>query len=264
MDLQAEYDNRAKVPDSPAIIARWAEEAAAWRAAHPRSELGLAYGPGERERLDLFWPGPARDGPMAMFLHGGYWQSLDRSWFSHLAAGLVGHGVAVAIPSYDLCPAVRLAAIVDEVREAAAFLHRRHGGKLLATGHSAGGHLTAMLLATDWASRGLPADLVAAGLPISGLFDLDPLRRTSVNAALGLDEAEARLLSPMFLPSPGRPLHAVVGGEEGREYARQTRGIAEAWGGSWESVPGADHFTIVEALADPASALVRRAVALLP
>ncbi len=128
---------------------------------------------------------------------------------------------------------------------------------MLAIGHSAGGHLAAMLLAWD-------ARVVPAALPISGLFDLAPLIETSINAALGLDDAEARRLSPLLLPPPGGRLHAVVGGEEGAEYTRQSREIARAWGGTWESVAGADHFTVLAPLADPASALVATARAMVP
>jgi arylformamidase len=119
-----------------------------------------------------------------------------------------------------------------------------------------------MLMATDWPALGLPHGTVANALPISGLFDLPPLVSTSINAALGLDEAEARRLSPLFLPPPGGRLHAVVGGAEGPEYERQSRSIAEAWGGTWENVPGANHFTVLEALSDPSSAMVRRALEL--
>ncbi len=262
MDMQREYDNRGKVPGYPAILEGWQRDAAAFRAAWQQAEPGLAYGPSPRQALDLFWPGPAREGPVALFIHGGYWQMLDRSWFSHLAAGLLGHGVAVALPSYDLCPDVSLDALVEQLRAAAGFLHRRHASRPLAIGHSAGGHLAAMLLATDWPARGLPAGLVPAALPLSGLFDLAPLRQTTINQALGLDADAAARLSPIHLPAPGLPIHAVVGGEEGAEYERQSRSIAEAWGGSWEAVPGENHFTIVAPLADPGSALVRRAVAL--
>jgi arylformamidase len=263
LDLEAEYNNSAKVADSAAIIARWAVEAAGFRAVHPHSELDVPYGPTERQAMDLFFPAPERDGPLVMFIHGGYWQRLDRSWFSHLAAGLLGHGVAVALPSYDLCPQVTLAELVEQVRGCAAFLHRRVGRPFLVSGHSAGGHLSAMLLATDWAARGLPT-IVAAAMPISGLFDLPPLVHTSINEKLGLDEAEARRLSPLFLPPPGGRLHAFVGDEEGREYTRQARSIAEAWGGTWESLPGTNHFTIVEELADPGSQIVRKALDLMP
>ena len=186
MDLEAEYNNRARVRESSGILERWGREAAAFRATHPRAELALPYGEGAREKLDLFWPerGEAGRVPLALFIHGGYWQALDRSFFSMMARGLNGRGVAVALPSYDLCPAVSLELIVEQMRAASLFLHRRLGRRLLAMGHSAGGHLAAMLMATDWPALGAPANLVGAGLPISGLFELAPLRATSMGAAL--------------------------------------------------------------------------------
>ncbi|MBW8269246.1 alpha/beta hydrolase [Caldovatus aquaticus] len=268
MDPEAEYNNRARVPEHPAILEGWARDAAAYRAAHPDAELGLAYGPGERERLDLFWPagGAGRDAPLALFLHGGYWQALDRSWVSHCARGLNARGIAVAVPSYDLCPAVTVARIVEQMRAAAAFLHRRHGRRLLAVGHSAGGHLAAMLMATDWRAfdRALPAGLVPAGLPVSGVFELEPLLPTTIARPLGLDAATARALSPRWLPRPPgtAALHAVVGAAESAEFLRQTRDFAAAWGGTWEALPGADHFTVLAPLVEPASPLVARAAAM--
>ena len=263
MDLEAEYNNRAKVPDAAAILERLPVQAAAFRGRHPYADLGLAYGPTPRQALDIFWPEARREAPVALFLHGGYWQRNDRSQFSHFAQGLLAHGVAVAMPSYDLCPQVTLAALVEQVRDSAAFLARRTGRSMLAIGHSAGGHLAAMLLATDWASRRLPAPAVHAALPISGLFDLPPLTHTTVNDALGLSEAEARRLSPLFLPRPPGTLHAVVGGDEGVEYTRQSRSIAEAWGGRWEAMPGRNHFTAPEPLVDPDSDLTKVAIRLL-
>ena len=254
--LEAEYDNRAKVPEHPAIMHGWQRDATAFRAAHPHAERDLAYGDTPRQALDLFWPTARCDAPMALFIHGGYWQALDRSWFSHLARGFVAHGVALAIPSYDLCPQVTLEALTEQVRDAAAFLVRRHGRAVLASGHSAGGHLAAMLLATDWAARGLPPGAVHGACAISGLFDLAPLLATSVNGALGLDAEATRRLSPLFLPPPGLPLHAVVGEAEGAEYHRQTRSIAAAWDGTWGVLPGANHFTAVAPLTDPSSPLV--------
>jgi arylformamidase len=264
MDLQAEYDNGAKVPTYPAIAERWLAEAAAFRATHPHSELAIPYGPTERQALDLFWPGPARSGPVAVFIHGGYWQRSHRHAFSHLAAGLLAHNVAVAMPSYDLCPAVTLAELVEQVRSAIAFLHHRLGGRFLVTGHSAGGHLAAMAMATDWRARGLPADLVPAAMPISGLFDLEPITRTTVIAPLALTPAEAHHQSPMFFPPPGGRLHAWVGGEEGSEYTRQSRQMAEAWGGTWASLPGLHHFSVVEELANPGSTMIQKAISLIP
>lgn len=263
MDMQAEYDNRGKVPDHLAFIEGWRRDAAVFRSAHPVAELDLSYGPGERQAIDLFWPDAGRAAPLALFIHGGYWAALDRTMFSHMAAGLLAHGVAVALPSYDLCPQVSLPTLVGQVRAAAAFLARRHGRAMLAMGYSAGGHLAAMLLATDWTQHGLPKATVRAALPISGLFDLEPLLATTVNLPLGLDQATARALSPVHMPSPGLKLHAVVGGDEGAEYTRQSRSIAEAWGGTWEAVPGAHHFSVLAPLTDPDSALVRTALRLL-
>jgi arylformamidase len=259
MDAEAEYNNRALVPEHPGIIAGWARRAAEFRTAWPHAALDLPYGPGARERLDLFHPGPAPHGPTALFIHGGYWQALDRSFFSHCAAGLLAHGVAVAIPSYDLCPAVTLDAIGEQLRAAAALVQRRRGGRLLATGHSAGGHAAALLLGTDWAARGLPEGMVAAALPISGVFELLPLLGTSINAALRLDAAMAARLSPALLPPPGGALHCVVGGGESAEFRRQTRDFAAHWRGGAEELPGLNHFTVLEPLADPAHALVVRA-----
>ncbi|TCH97062.1 alpha/beta hydrolase [Roseococcus sp. SYP-B2431] len=232
---EIEYNNRARVPGHPAIMAGWMRDASAFRAAHPPEVL--AYGPGPREAMDLFLPPEIRG--VAMFFHGGYWQALDRSSASHCAAGLLGHGIAVGVPSYDLCPAVPLARILEQAEAAARALHARLGRPMLISGHSAGGHLAAMLLAR------LPAEMAAAALPVSGLFWLEPLVPTSLNAALGLDPAAARGLSPALLSSPGRPLHCAVGGEESGEFLRQSRDFAGLWGGSWEALPGLDHFTVL-------------------
>ena len=254
--LEAEYNNRGKVPEHPALIEGWVRDAAAFRASHPKAELGVPYTPGERTRLDIFWP-DADDPPMAMFIHGGYWAALDRSFVSHLARGFVGRGIALAVPSYDLCPTVPLAAIVAQMRGAAAFLVRRTGRPVFAAGHSAGGHLAAMLLAARWAEHGLAKGAVSGAFAVSGLFDLRPLVPTSINGPLGLDAAQAADLSPALLPPPGRPIAAHVGALEGGEYHDQSRSIAEAWGGQWATIPGANHFTAIAPLADPASALMQ-------
>lgn len=268
IDYEAEYNNRARVPEHPGIIAGWREDAETWRG-KTRMEAGLAYGPGEREKLDLFLPA---DTPraLAMFIHGGYWQGLDRSFFSHCARGLVRHGFAVGIPSYDLCPAVGIGTIIEEMQAATLMLARRFGKPLLAFGHSAGGHLAACLLATDWGrlAPDLGFDPVPTAYPISGLFDLMPLVGTSINIACRLDAETARRLSPLTWPSPaGKSLLAVVGGMESAEYHRQSRTLAERWGAagvraSWRAVAGANHFTVVAPLADPDSAMTREMLAL--
>lgn len=249
--LQAQYDNPAMVPEHPQIIAGWARDAAVYRAA-AGGRLDVPYGANARERYDWFGPmGDASDAPVAVFIHGGYWQKLDRSFFSHCAAGLNAHGVAVAVLGYDLCPAVTLRLIVDQLRSACAALPRRPA---LAFGHSAGGHLSAMLLASGH---------VDAAMPISGVFDVTPLRHTRIGDALALDDAEARALSPMFMPPPRGRLHALVGGAESAAFRSQTRQMAQNWGGVAEEVPGANHFTVVAPLSDPSSGMVRQALALL-
>ncbi len=261
MDAEAEYNNRARVPDSGAILARWIADAAAFRAAWPRARLDVAYGETEREALDLFLPEAEGPCPLALFIHGGYWQALDRKAVSHFARGMLLRGVAVAVPSYGLCPEVSLATIVAQLRRCAASLYLGARQRILATGHSAGGHLAAMLLATDWPAldAALGTDVVPAALPISGVFELEPLLPTSIARALQLSREEARALSPRLLPSPGLPLHAVVGGAESDEFRRQSRDFADAWGGTAEEIPGANHFTVLDPLTDPDHPLTARA-----
>jgi arylformamidase len=263
IDYEVEYNNRARVPEHPALIAGWARDANAWRCSRRDLFHTISYGPGARNTIDVF---PSRSqGDLVVFIHGGYWQALDGSYFSHLAAGLNAHGVSVAIPSYDLCPQVSIDDIIAEMRMAASELARL-GRRLVVSGHSAGGHLGACLMATDWRSvdPALPRDLVKAAYAISGLFDLGPLVKTSVNNALGLDTAAARSASPLFWPPPSHgSLDAVVGGDESTEYHRQSRMIVNGWGrGRFETrfaeVPGANHFTAIAPLADPNSPMTRR------
>ena len=260
-DYEAEYNNRARVPENPALIAGWAKDAAAYRAQHaPRC---ISYGPGARHVIDLF-PGDGK-GPIVVFIHGGYWQALDGSSFSHLARGLNAHGIGVAIPSYDLCPNVTVDQIIGQMRIASRELARL-GQPLVISGHSAGGHLAACLLATDWPAfdASLPADLVAAAYAISGLFELEPLVPTSINKALRLDQATARAASPLLWTPPSHgSLDAVVGEAESAEYHRQSRTIADVWGEAgvatrYGAVPSANHFTAIAPMADPTSAMTLR------
>ncbi len=258
IDYEAEYNNRARVPDHMAHIAGWQRDAAAYRDA-ARCDLDLAYGPGERHRLDLFHPGDHDGGgPVVLFIHGGYWQAFDKSSSSHLARGANGRGMTVAIPSYRLAPAATLADIVVDIEAAARFVMGHTGRPLVACGHSAGGHLSACLMAR---SAAWPRPIRAA-MPLSGLFDLAPLVSTSVNRALGLTAEEARRLSPADWPPPaGGRLRAVVGGAESGEYLRQSRLIAERWGKAgvatgYHEVPGAHHFNVIAGLADPDDPLV--------
>lgn len=251
LDLEKEYNNRAAVPEHPAIIARWAAESKAYRNINPPRVI--EYGAGERNTFDLFDAGP---GPAVMFIHGGYWQALDKSFFSHLAKGLNEFGVTVAIPSYDLCPNVRIGDIVEQMRAASRIVHRAVDEPVIVAGHSAGGHLSACLLATE--------AHIPSAYAISGLFDLAPLIATSLNEKLGLDEAEAASLSPLLWPAPeGKSLDAIVGGNESSEYHRQSAAIVTAWGEEgvttrYEEADGANHFTVIDPLSDPNSTMCER------
>ena len=261
IDYQAEYDNRARVPDHPAVMARWRETADAARAAHPPCRL--TYGDRPREVIDLF---EAQEGaPLAVFLHGGYWQALDGGWFAGLAPALLAHGVSLAIPTYDLAPEVRLGGILAQIRRAADLARAlNHGRRPLVFGHSAGGHMAACLLSEGRAS---------AAMAISGVFDLSPLLRTRLNEALRLDPLEAAALSPLHWPAPnggapgGTVLDCVVGGAESGEFIRQTQAMAEAWGRRGAEtrsrvLSGLNHFTVLDPLFDADSDLVRRLVEL--
>jgi arylformamidase len=261
IDYEVEYNNRARVPESPALLAGWVRDAAAFRESHqPRR---IAYGAGARHVIDGF---EGRDpAPIVVFIHGGYWQALEGSSSSHVARGLNAHGISVAIPSYDLCPNVTIQQIIEQMRTASRELARM-GRRLVISGHSAGGHLAACMLATDWQALdpSLPKELVIAAYTISGLFDLVPLVETSINKALRLDQATAKAASPLFwkIPMHGS-LDAVVGGSESAEYFRQSRTIVEQWGRAGVStrfgiVPVANHFTAIAPLADPASPMVAR------
>ncbi len=271
IDYEKEYDNRGRVPDHPEIFARWEREGAAYRAAAHKAEIGLSYGPTPRQTIDYF---PARDDgaqtPLALFIHGGWWRSLEASLFSQLAAGPNARGVSAAVAGYDFCPQVTIAQIIDQLRAACLWLWRKHRRRIMVYGHSAGGHLAACMAATEWTALAsdAPNDLVPCAYAISGVFDLAPLPGISVNQDLRLDAASARACSPLYWKvPPGRSLDAVVGALESSEFLRQSRTIVEAWRQGmaktrYEEIAGANHFTIVDPLTDAASAMTARVVEL--
>jgi arylformamidase len=269
IDYEAEYNNRARVPEHVEIFARWTREAEDYRVEAMqgrRAELGLSYGDTQRQFIDLFSPSPDVTAPLALFIHGGYWRSLEPAMFSHMARGINSHGIAAAVVGYDLCPDVTIAQIIEQIRHACIFLWLRTRRRMVVYGHSAGGHLAGAMVATDWHTLypNAPADLVPAAYSISGLFDLTPLVGIAMNQDLRLDEASARETSPLFWPAPkGRAFDAVVGGLESGEFLRQSRVVAEAWSRAgaqarYEAIPGTNHFTVIDGLSDPESAMVAR------
>ncbi|CAM4019899.1 alpha/beta hydrolase [Deinococcus marmoris] len=244
-----EYMPSRRVPDAEAIVAAWERDSAAVR--EVSAPVELAYGAGEHERLDVFEPeGGAR--ATLMFIHGGYWQAFYKETFSYLAPPVLEAGIRVAVMSYDLTPAVTLAQIVAQARRATACVATQSPGPLIVAGHSAGGHLAAMIHATDWAAQGLPEVKLTGSIGISGLYDLGPLRRTELQPALQLSEEEAHALSPVFLrPTSAAPFLVAVGADESDSFVWQSRQLAGAWPGVASQVrllPGRHHFDAPEDL----------------
>lgn len=255
---ERQYNNRAAVPEHPQIIAGWASRSAEVRA-NSRCELDLEYGPAFLEKLDLFFPEGSSRG-LLVFVHGGYWRSLNKNDFSFLASTFTKQGITVALPNYSLAPQVRVDDIVQQMRTFITWLaHHAHrydadAAKLFISGHSAGGHLAAMLAATHWPSFStvLPIDLIKGAIAISGIYDLEPIRYASINQDVRLDERAAKRLSPALIQPPTPvPMIMAVGGDESDEFKRQNRLLMERWSHClMEDVPmpGMNHFTIVEQL----------------
>jgi arylformamidase len=265
--LDAQYNLRAAVPEHLTYFARYEAESAALRARWP-GRLDLSYGPMPRQAIDLFLPGPP-DAPILVFIHGGYWQSRDRKDFSFVAGPLLERGAAVALIGYDLAPTVRMEAIVAQIRAGLPWLYRHapdHGcdpQRLYLAGHSAGGHLAAMALATDWHTFGVPEGMIKGVCAISGIFDLEPIRRCYLNDVVGLDADEARRNSPIHRALHGRcPVMVAVGELETRAFHEQSRDFAarlerEGWPCQLLVQPGVDHFGIIMSLSDPDAPLVQ-------
>jgi arylformamidase len=261
-----EYNNRGLVPDHAKYFERWSAESARARATMTCS-LDQRYGDAPGETIDIF---PARkgDGTCLMFIHGGYWRSLDKADFSYLAPALVSAGVSLAVVNYDLCPKVSIEEIVRQMLRASRWLwlHAEDYGmdeeRLYVSGHSAGGHLTAMMMAAVWPAfdARLPRDLYKGGLAISGIYDLRPLLLADfLQADLRLDEDSAMRLSPAFMPPATRaPVMTCVGGDESSEFRRQNALLGERWRGAFAgdvAMPGKNHFSVVDGLGEQSSAL---------
>lgn len=259
MDMDAAYANADFIPDGTAYFARWAAQAAAFRAAMgTRAELDLTYGSSQRQALDLFHPDAPPKG-LLVFIHGGYWRESHRTDWSHLAAGPLARGWAVAMPSYDLCPQVSIADITDQVEAAIAHAAARIPGPIRLTGHSAGGHLVARMVCADRA----PAwrDRLHRVVPISPVAELAPLMQTTMNADLAIDDAVAATQSPARLSPVEVPVTVWVGAEERPAFLEQSGWLAAAWGCPRVVDPDRHHFDVIEGLERPDSPLMNAVLA---
>ena len=250
IDWDDAFDNSGYVAGSDKLAAAWAEQAEAYRA--KRGQIDLPYGDGARNRFDLFRPEGAAKG-LIVFVHGGYWQMLDKSFWSHFAAGPLAHGWALAIPSYTLAPQARLSQMVAEIAAATTEAAKLVDGPVRLIGHSAGGHLVSRMACADGP---LPGRLDRV-ISVSGIHDLRPLLWTKMNDTLHLDAAEAEAQSPALLPKrDGLDVLAWVGGIERPELVRQTRVLSENWQVPNVFEPDQDHFSVVEGIGRPGSPLL--------
>jgi len=270
----SEYNSRARIPDFPELFASWASRAKAFRAIAPRARLDVRYGPSSTERLDLFLADGDR-APLLVFIHGGYWRSLDKSDFSWVGEAFNREGVSVAVVNYGLAPKFTIEEIVCQMVRASAWLWRRskdYGidrSRMVVAGHSAGGHLTAMMLAARWRlwESDLPETLYQGGVAVSGIYDLEPLRHAPfINGDLKLTPQSVARLSPLYMtPSGDAPLITAVGGLESSEFKRQTSEIGQAWAGVIKKqlqLPDDNHLTTSPRIADASSALFKETLAL--
>lgn len=257
-ELEVQFNPRAAVADHEEIVARGGEMSVAYRKAAKDVSYDVAYGPHRMDTLDIFRPADPAGAPVHVYIHGGFWRSRVKEDFSYVAGPLVNAGAIVAVVNYTLCPEVTVEEIVRQMRRCCGFLWRNpdsHGGdpaKIHVAGHSAGGHLAAMLMATDWPAyqAGLPRDLVKSGALLSGIYEIAPVMNISVQAEVRLTAEIAERNSPVLMkPATDAPMAIAVGGSESDEFRRQSRALAEAWGGhapiDYFEMPGLNHFTML-------------------
>lgn len=269
-----QYNARAMIPDHPRIFTRWLKDSTHVRRTHA-ALFDLPYGEASGERLDFF-PTNRSDAPLLVFIHGGWWRSLDKSDFSFIAPAYTAAGFNVALTNYTLAPEASVAEIVMQQLRALAWLYRNaekydfDASRIVVAGHSAGAHLTAMMMAAVWPvfADDLPADLVKAGVLLSGLYDLAPvLHADFVNVDLKLSENDIAPLSPARMPQAhAAPFLTAAGGLESEEFQRQTALIADAWKANHAgniALPNVNHLTICDTFADPGHPLFEATVNLI-
>ena len=267
--VEREYNNRALVPEHAQFFARWEKDSAFVRSSLA-CELDVPYGDDPRHRVDFF-PAQKPRGLM-VFIHGGYWRSLDKSMFSWLASPWVAAGVSVAMPNYRLAPSVRIDDIVADAIAAMNFIVRKgpaHGvatDRVVVSGHSAGGHLAAALMAAPPARLQFDAGRIAGAVPISGIFDFEPLLQFAFNADFKLTPESVRALNLYDKkPTLAAPLVIAAGAEESSEFRRQSEILAKAWKAQVKALqilPGLNHFSIVDAFAERGQPLYEASLAL--
>jgi arylformamidase len=258
LDLQ--YNNRARIPEHPQIFSRW-EQASEVARTQSSCRIDVRYGSGPCETLDVF-PSPRADAPVFVFIHGGWWRALDKRDVSFIAPSLVHDGAMVVLPNYALCPAVDIDTIVMQMVDALAWTYRYaalYGGdpnRIVVAGHSAGGHLAAMMLSCHWpaVASDLPSGLVRSALAISGVYDLEPVAHAPfLREDLRLTPAQVRKLSVAYFPPPEGTLYAAVGANESEEFLRQNELIRRTWGKAvvpvCESIAGTHHLDVLPDLA---------------
>lgn len=248
-ELDRLYLPTTTTPNVTDYFDQWAADSARARAAHPPETL--AYGSGQHETLDIFTAENATR--TVLFIHGGYWRAFYKDHFSYLAPAILEDGYRLAVVSYDLCPAVTLTDIVAQVQQACLAVARAYADPIVVTGNSAGGHLAAILHSTDWAALGESDPGIVGAVGMSGLYELAPLRRTSLQETIALTDTEVLELSPARRrPTTSAPFLAVYGGEESEAFGWQSTNLAEHWGEvvvGPRSLPGHNHFTITDDLA---------------
>ena len=264
------YNNRAMVPDFGQYFDRWVRESTVARS--QACSTSVAYGPHSTETLDIF-PANRPGAPVLVFIHGGYWRFLDKFDHSFVALPFQRAGCTVVVPNYALCPAVTVPDITLQMVRALAWVSRHiagYGGdprRITVAGHSAGGHLAAMLMACQWQAVGpdLPPHVVRNALSISGLHELESVRRSPMlQSGLLLTDEDVLKASPAWLPAPARgELMCVVGGDESEEFLRQNALMQQAWGNQRVpqalAMPGRQHFSMLDALCEPSHAVHRMA-----
>ncbi|WP_416884069.1 alpha/beta hydrolase [Marivita sp.] len=258
MELDDAYANSKHIPNGDGFPAIWRADADAYRqrmSVLGRARLGVMYGHGTREIVDLFLPDGVPKG-LVVFVHGGFWRQTDGSLWSHLAQGSVDSGWAVAMPTYDLCPRVRIADITRQVATAISVIAREVSGPIRLAGHSAGGHLVARMLDDGVLPNEVRAR-IARCVPISPLSDLRPLLKTSMNNDFKLDEASAVAESPIAMEPPATPVTVWVGSDERPAFLNQAKWLADAWGCSLVIDPGTHHFDVINGMTQAGSPLMR-------